>query len=56
MESYLKGEKRPAEVISNTVHVMRITTGEIEETIPDDGKNSAAKALGKKVAQLGLRT
>jgi hypothetical protein len=43
-----KGEKRPADVIGNAVHVMRIATGEIEETIPDDGKDQAAKALGKK--------
>jgi hypothetical protein len=43
-----KGEKRPADVIGNAVHVMRIATGEIEETIPDDGKDPAAKALGKK--------
>ena len=43
-----KGEKRPADVISNAVHVMRVLTGEIEETIPDDGKDPAAKALGKK--------
>ena len=27
-----KGEKRPADVIGNAVHVMRIATGEIEET------------------------
>jgi hypothetical protein len=27
---------------------MKILTGEIEETIPDDGKDQAAKALGKK--------
>lgn len=26
-----KGEKRPADVIGNAVHVMRIATGEIEE-------------------------
>jgi hypothetical protein len=43
-----KGEKRPADVIGNAVHVMRIATGEIEETISDDGKDPAAKALGKK--------
>jgi hypothetical protein len=43
-----KGEKRPADVIGNAVHVMRVLTGEIEETIPDDGKDPAAKALGKK--------
>jgi hypothetical protein len=43
-----KGEKRPADVIGNAVHVMRIATGEIEETVPDDGKDPAAKALGRK--------
>jgi hypothetical protein len=43
-----KGEKRPADVIGNAVHIMRIATGEIEENIPDDGKDPAAKALGKK--------
>jgi len=26
-----KGEKRPADVIGNAVHVMRVLTGEIEE-------------------------
>src|SRR2546430_15607121 len=30
------------------VHVMRIATGEIEDTSLDDGKDPAAKALGKK--------
>jgi hypothetical protein len=43
-----KGEKRPADVIGNAVHVMRVLTGEIEDTVPDDGKDPAAKALGKK--------
>ena len=43
-----KGENRPADVIGNAVHVMRVLTGEIEDTIPDDGKDPAAKALGKK--------
>ena len=43
-----KGEKRRADVIGNAVHVMRVLTGEIEDTIPDDGKDPAAKALGKK--------
>lgn len=43
------GEKRPADVIGNAVHVMRIATGEIEDT-PEtgDGKDQAAKALGRK--------
>jgi hypothetical protein len=27
-----KGEKRPADVIGNAVHVMRVATGEIEES------------------------
>ncbi len=37
-----KGEKRPADVIGNAVHVMRIATGEIEEskTIPLTKKTS----------------
>ena len=43
-----KGERRPADVVGNAVHVMKILIGEIEETIPDDGKDPAAKALGKK--------
>ena len=28
-----KGEKRPADVIGNAVHVRRIATGEIEESV-----------------------
>ena len=43
-----KGEKRPADAIGNAVHVMRIATGEEEDTVEDDGKDPAAKALGKK--------
>ena len=43
-----KGERCPADVIGNAVHVMRVLTGEIEDTAPDDGKDPAAKALGKK--------
>ena len=27
-----KGEKRPGDVIGNAVHVMRVLTGEIEDT------------------------
>jgi hypothetical protein len=43
-----KGQKRPADVIGNAVHVMRIATGEFEEGTPpdDDGKDPAAKSLG----------
>jgi hypothetical protein len=38
-----KGEKRPADVIANAVHVMRVATGEIEEA-----NESAAAALGRR--------
>ena len=43
-----KGPKRPADVVSNAVHVMKVLTGEAEDTpAPDDGKDlPAAKALG----------
>ena len=44
-----KGQKRPADVFGNAVKVMRIATGEETETLPtDDGKDPAAKELGKK--------
>src|SRR5260370_25310527 len=45
-----KGEKRPADVIGAAVMVGRIATGEIEEGTPppDDGKDPAAVALGRK--------
>jgi hypothetical protein len=49
-----KGEKRPADVIGNAVHVMRLATGEIEENIPtpeSEGKDPAAVALGRKGGQ-----
>jgi hypothetical protein len=44
-----KGQKRPADVIGNAVRVMRIATGEIEESPPtENGKDKAAVALGRK--------
>lgn len=43
-----KGQKRPADVIGNAVRVMRIATGEEEDTVIDDGKDANAKALGAK--------
>lgn len=43
-----KGQNRLADVISNAVHVMRIATGDIADTLTDDGKNAAAVALGRK--------
>jgi hypothetical protein len=42
-----KGEKRHADVIGNAVKIMRIATGEESDSLPDDGKNKAAQALGK---------
>jgi hypothetical protein len=44
-----KGEKRPADVIANAVHVMKIATGEVaEEYESDDGKDKAAQEMGRK--------
>ena len=44
-----KGAKRPADVISNAVMVMKIATGEIEESgVTEDGKSKAAVELGRK--------
>lgn len=44
-----KGHKRPADVIGNAVHVMRIATGEIDESgVTEDGKSKAAVELGRK--------
>jgi hypothetical protein len=42
------GHKRPANTVANTVHVMKIPTGDTTETLTDDGKNAAAVALGRK--------
>ena len=38
-----KGEKRPADVIGNAVLVMRIATGEVEDTTREPGKEYARK-------------
>ena len=43
-----KGQKRPADVVGAAIMVARIATGEIEDTVPDDGKDAAAKSLGKR--------
>lgn len=56
-----KGQKRPADVIGNAVLVMKIATGEAEESgVTEDGKNKAAVELGRKGGQaraeaLGVR-
>jgi hypothetical protein len=46
-----KGQKRPADVVGNAIHVARIATGEETEELTDDGKNAAAVALGKRGGQ-----
>ena len=46
-----KGQKRPADVISNAVEVMRIATGEVEE--PPDTRDQAAVSLSKRGASKG---
>ena len=42
-----KGEKRPADPVGAAVMVAKIATGEIEDDVPDDGKNKAAQELGR---------
>lgn len=43
-----KGQKRPADAIGRAVQIAQIATGEIEDDVPDDGKDPNAKALGAK--------
>jgi hypothetical protein len=43
-----KGEKRPAYVNARAVMIARIATGEVEDAPEDDGKDPAARELGKK--------
>lgn len=44
-----KGQRRPADVVSNAVKVMRIATGDEEEDMPKKrpAKSEAAATLGK---------
>ena len=52
-----KGQKRPADVIGNAVHVMRITTGESDESgQTQDGKSTAAVELGRKGGKARARS
>lgn len=44
-----KGHKRPADVVSNAVTVMKMATGEMDESeTTGDGKNKVAVELGRK--------
>lgn len=42
------GHKRPADVVGNAVHVMKVLTGEEDDEAPDDGKDKAAQEMGRK--------
>jgi hypothetical protein len=42
-----KGEKRPADTNAAAVLVGRIATGDVDDVIPDEGKNAAAVTLGR---------
>jgi hypothetical protein len=48
-----QGQKRPADVVSNAVRVMRILMGEEDETSVRPGLTKAG--AGRKVVRLGLR-
>ena len=41
------GAKRPADVIGNAVHVMRIATGEIQDSEPKTKRAEGGKVGGK---------
>jgi len=50
-----KGERRPADVIGNAVHVMRLATGQITDDVPspeDEGKSAAAVERAGKDSRL----
>jgi hypothetical protein len=42
------GEKRPADAVGLAVLIGKIATGEVEDVPVHDGKDPAAKAMGKK--------
>ena len=48
-----KGEKRPADVIGNAVHVMRIATGEVEDNpAPEHARRGGLKGGPARAAKL----
>jgi hypothetical protein len=49
-----KGEKRPADVIGNTVHVVRIATGEVEEDLGKAPKRAKGGKIGGRQRALNL--
>jgi hypothetical protein len=47
-----EGRKRPADVIGNAVHIMRLATGQIEDNpSPNSARAKGGKAGGKARAQ-----
>lgn len=46
-----QGEKRPADVIANAVHTMRVATGEADEEYVDAGKRKGGQRGGKARAE-----
>ncbi len=47
-----RGERRPADVVANAVHVMKIATGEIEEELEEpSGRVRSGKAGAKARAE-----
>lgn len=46
------GEKRPADVIANAVHVMRVATGEAEEEYVNPGKSAGGHKGGAARAKI----
>ena len=52
-----QGQKRPADVIGGAERVMRIAPREeTEDTSVNDGKDPAAKAMGKKGGAAGAKS
>ena len=51
-----QGQKRPADVVSNAVRVMRILTGEEDESPTTEAPKAAARGgeSGRRVARHGL--
>ena len=49
-----QGQKRPADVIGNAVHVMRIATGEIEEDLGKAPKRAKGGRKGGKARAVSL--
>ena len=49
-----KGEKRPADVVGNAVHVMRIATGDIEEDLGKAPKRAKGGRKGGKARAASL--